>query len=111
MGESSLRCLLISVRLHALCDSCSAFRVRNSAEKNYEFEEKKTAYFGRGGSSPFFFNASAPKNHPDSRNSEERSRPVRPRFACPSRQVISLKCLQFGTFATYGPDRTMSGLR
>src|SRR5258705_10975145 len=32
--------------------------------------------------------------HPDSRNSEERSRPVRPRFACPSRQVISLECLR-----------------
>src|SRR6266404_6853231 len=80
MGESSLKCLLISVPLHALCHSCSAFRVRNSAAKNYEFEEKKTAYFGRGGSSPFFFNASAPKKtHPDSRNSEERSRPVRPR--------------------------------
>jgi hypothetical protein len=37
---------------------------KNSAAKNYELEEKKTAYFGRGGSSPFFFNASAPKNPP-----------------------------------------------
>src|SRR5258708_40001170 len=64
---------------------------KNSAAKNYEFEEKKTAYFGRGGSSPF---SSTQALRPDSRNSEERSRPVRPRFACPSRQVISLKCLR-----------------
>jgi hypothetical protein len=28
---------------------------KNSAAKNYEIEEMKTAYFGRGGSSPFFF--------------------------------------------------------
>src|SRR6266403_2796338 len=40
--------------------------------------------------------------HPDSRNSEERSRPVRPRFACPSRQVISLKCLRL---AQNGPSK------
>src|SRR5260370_14881691 len=67
MGESSLKCLLISVPLHALCHSCSAFRARNSAAKNYEFEEKKTAYFGRGGSSPF---SSTQALRPDSRNSE-----------------------------------------
>src|SRR6266481_9244886 len=68
MGESSLKCLLISVPLHDLCHSCSAFRVRNSAAKNYEFEEKKTAYFGRGGVHHF---SSTQALHPDSWNSED----------------------------------------
>src|SRR5260370_9742432 len=33
MGESSLKCLLISVPLHALCHSCSAFRVRKTVQR------------------------------------------------------------------------------
>src|SRR5258706_8459212 len=33
MEESSLKCLLISVPLHALCHSCSAFRVRKTVQR------------------------------------------------------------------------------
>ena len=39
--------------VHTLGNLALLTRKKNSAARNYEFEKKKTAYFARGGISPF----------------------------------------------------------
>jgi len=47
--EPSIRAVVV----HTLGNLALLTRKKNSAARNYEFEKKKTAYFARGGISPF----------------------------------------------------------